>query len=59
VLSKNGTKLPEYEEFDDITCMTIEIQYQKWLKRKKDGSSRYLKLSETETIDFKSMELIS
>ena len=38
--------------------MTIEIQYQKFIRRKKDSSFRYLKLSEFQTIDFKQMLLM-
>lgn len=38
--------------------MSIEIQYQKFLKRKKDSNHRYLKLNQNQTIDFKQMGIL-
>lgn len=45
--------MPEYEEFDDITSMIIEIYYQKFLRRKKDNQCKFLRINKTQTIDFK------
>lgn len=47
--------MPDFDEFDDITCMAIEITYHKFLRRKKDSQSRYLRINDTQTLDFKQM----
>lgn len=44
-----------YDNFDDIQCICLEIQYQKFLRSNKSEMYRYVKLNRQFTVDLKQL----